>query len=351
MIDTQGNVVYSAFKGVDLGTNLLDGPYRLSNLSEAYRESMSRNIVGEVVLADFAAYSPSLGNPAGWAVTPIAVDGTVVGALAIELPIDRINEVMTADGEWQINGLGQTGETYLVGRDGYMRSISRQLVDDPDRIRGCRRLGRPVAERRRAQRAERQHAAAADRERCGGDLGARRRQRHDARALLPRPRQPHRVRAAERRRPQLGHRRAGGLRRGARAGRGLHPQPDPVHRRHDHLRLPALARARAGVRPAAAPPQDRGPAHRRGRGGRAGRRRLVRRAGRRRDRVQRHEPQPAGQIEPDRRAGEDERAADPLVHARGHGRAATSTATRRSRRRTRTSRSSSPTSSGSKSSP
>ena len=32
MIDTQGNVVYSAFKGVDLGTNLLDGPYRLSNL-------------------------------------------------------------------------------------------------------------------------------------------------------------------------------------------------------------------------------------------------------------------------------------------------------------------------------
>ena len=38
MIDTDGNVVYSAFKGVDLGTNLLEGPYRLSNLSEAYRE-------------------------------------------------------------------------------------------------------------------------------------------------------------------------------------------------------------------------------------------------------------------------------------------------------------------------
>ena len=63
MIDTQGNVVYTAFKGVDLGTNLLEGPYRLSNLAGAYRESMSRNIVGEVVLADFAAYSPSLGQP------------------------------------------------------------------------------------------------------------------------------------------------------------------------------------------------------------------------------------------------------------------------------------------------
>ena len=47
---------------------------------------MDRNIVGDVVIADFAAYSPSLGNPAGWAVTPIADEGEVIGALAIELP-------------------------------------------------------------------------------------------------------------------------------------------------------------------------------------------------------------------------------------------------------------------------
>ncbi len=132
MIDTDGNVVYTAFKGVDLGTNLLEGPYRLSNLSEAYREAMSRNIVGDVVLTDFAAYNPSLGNPAGWAVTPIADGGEVIGALAIELPIDRINQVMTVGGAWEINGLGRTGETYLVGSDGTMRSISRQLQDDPE---------------------------------------------------------------------------------------------------------------------------------------------------------------------------------------------------------------------------
>jgi class 3 adenylate cyclase len=132
MIDTEGNVVYTAFKGVDLGTNLLDGPYRQSNLTETYREAMTRNITGDVVFSDFAAYSPSLGAPAGWAVTPIAVDGEVVGALAIELPVDRLNEVMTVGGEWAMNGLGETGETFVVGRDGMMRSISRQLVDDPE---------------------------------------------------------------------------------------------------------------------------------------------------------------------------------------------------------------------------
>ncbi|MCH6231765.1 HAMP domain-containing protein [Microbacterium sp. CFH 31415] len=132
MLDTEGNVVYTAFKGVDLGTNLFDGPYRLSNLAVAYREVMDRNIIDDVAVADFAPYSPSLANPAGWAVTPIADDGEVIGALAIELPIDRINEVMTVGGEWEMNGLGVTGETYLVGRDLLMRSISRQLLDDPE---------------------------------------------------------------------------------------------------------------------------------------------------------------------------------------------------------------------------
>lgn len=132
MIDTRGDVVYTAFKGVDLGTNLLDGPYRLSNLAEAYREAMTRNIVGDVVLEDFQAYSPSVGSPAGWAVTPIEDDGEVIGALAIELPIDRINEVMTVGGEWDVNGLGATGETYLIGEDRSMRSISRTLQDDPE---------------------------------------------------------------------------------------------------------------------------------------------------------------------------------------------------------------------------
>lgn len=135
MIDLDGTVVYTAYKGVDLGTNLATGPYRLSNLADAYRTAMDRNIAGDVVLADFAPYSPSLGAPAGWAVTPIVDDCEVLGALAIELPIDRINAVMTVGGEWSLNGLGTTGETYLVGRDLLMRSVSRSLQDDPETYR------------------------------------------------------------------------------------------------------------------------------------------------------------------------------------------------------------------------
>jgi class 3 adenylate cyclase len=132
LLDADGRVVYSAFKGVDLGTNVLTGPYRFSNLADAYSAAMASNLLGEVTFTDFEAYPPSLNLPAGWAVTPIGVGGELVGAMAVELPIERLSNVMTADGDWSQGGLGDTGEAYLVGPDSLMRSPSRLLQEDPE---------------------------------------------------------------------------------------------------------------------------------------------------------------------------------------------------------------------------
>ncbi len=133
LLDARGNVVYTAFKGVDLGSNLDSGPLQRTNLAGAYTAAMTGNVADTVVLTDFAPYPPSLGTPAAWAVTPVAVDGSIVGALAIEMPIDRINYVMTGGGDWEGSGLGDTGETYIVGaEDGLMRSVSRDLVENPE---------------------------------------------------------------------------------------------------------------------------------------------------------------------------------------------------------------------------
>lgn len=38
---------------------------------------------------------------------------------------------MTSSRNWESDGLGKSGETYLVGRDFLMRSLSRFLVEDP----------------------------------------------------------------------------------------------------------------------------------------------------------------------------------------------------------------------------
>ena len=37
---------------------------------------------------------------------------------------------MTNDGKWKETGFGYSGETYLVGKDKKMRSMSRFLVED-----------------------------------------------------------------------------------------------------------------------------------------------------------------------------------------------------------------------------
>lgn len=134
LIDTGGNIVYSAYKGVDLGSNLDAGPLKRTNLATAYAAALTGNVTDSVKLADFAPYPPSLGVPAGWAVTPVAVNGSIIGALAVELPISRINEVMTGNKDWAAGGLGKTGETYLVGaQDNLMRSPSRDLVQHPEK--------------------------------------------------------------------------------------------------------------------------------------------------------------------------------------------------------------------------
>jgi class 3 adenylate cyclase len=136
LVDANGNIVYSAFKGVDLGSNLDSGPLQRTNLAKAYTEAMNGNIADTVVLTDFGSYPPSLGVPAAWAVVPVAVNGTIIGTLAIEMPIDEINAVMTGGGDWAGSGLGRTGETYIVGADDkLMRSLSRDLIENPDQYK------------------------------------------------------------------------------------------------------------------------------------------------------------------------------------------------------------------------
>ena len=46
------------------------------------------------------------------------------------MPIVEINRVMTGDNNWEREGLGQSGETYLIGLDHKMRNNSRFLIED-----------------------------------------------------------------------------------------------------------------------------------------------------------------------------------------------------------------------------
>ncbi|MCH9735444.1 MAG: adenylate/guanylate cyclase domain-containing protein [Actinomycetia bacterium] len=132
LIDPVGNVVYSAYKGVDLGANILDAPYNTTELADAYRKAMRATTVDEVIFTDFERYAPNHGEPTTWLVTPIGNAEGIQGALAIELSPYAIDDVMTGNRQWEQDGLGKTGETYLAGSDRLMRSVSRELLENPD---------------------------------------------------------------------------------------------------------------------------------------------------------------------------------------------------------------------------
>ena len=97
LIDSSGQVVFSVAKGVDLGADLVDGPYSLTSLGAAFDTAMSTNQgLDTVVFSDFKRYSPALGRPVAWAVVPLAGQDQVVGAIAVQLPVDRISYVGNA---------------------------------------------------------------------------------------------------------------------------------------------------------------------------------------------------------------------------------------------------------------
>jgi methyl-accepting chemotaxis protein len=125
-----GVIVYSVFKELDFATSLKSGPYAQSKLGEVFRAALSSQPDDPAPLSDFAPYAPSYEDPAAFVGYPIREGDKLLGVLIFQMPINRINAVMTHDGRWKESGLGASGETYLVGPDGRMRSQSRFLLED-----------------------------------------------------------------------------------------------------------------------------------------------------------------------------------------------------------------------------
>ncbi len=75
-----------AYKGVDLGTNVLTGPYREGSLPDAYKKALASNAVDYVGVTDFSDYQPA-DEPTAWMVAPVGPPGKAEGVLALQFPI------------------------------------------------------------------------------------------------------------------------------------------------------------------------------------------------------------------------------------------------------------------------
>jgi PAS domain S-box-containing protein len=125
-----GHIVYSVFKEVDYATSLLTGPHKDSNLASAFREARGAEDRNFIHIVDFAHYAPSYNDEASFIASPIFDGDRKIGVLVFQMPVDRINDIMTNRQSWADVGLGQSGETYIVADDYTLRNQSRFLIED-----------------------------------------------------------------------------------------------------------------------------------------------------------------------------------------------------------------------------
>ncbi|MCP4405620.1 MAG: methyl-accepting chemotaxis protein [bacterium] len=119
LIHTDGDIVYTVARESDLGMIIPDSSLKEEGIGQVFAQAQKMG-ADELAFADLAPYSPSGGAPAAFMMAQMRNNyGILKGYVALQVPLDKINEIML-----RRDGMGKTGESYLVGQDGLMRSDS-----------------------------------------------------------------------------------------------------------------------------------------------------------------------------------------------------------------------------------
>ncbi|MCP4132966.1 MAG: HAMP domain-containing protein [bacterium] len=113
MCADDGDAVYTVTKEGDFGQRTSDIDSSLKDVWKAAKN-------GKISLSDTKPYAPSNNIPAQFVAAPIK-DGNnkIVGVVALQISMDGIEAIMG-----ERSGMGDSGESYLVGEDHLMRSDS-----------------------------------------------------------------------------------------------------------------------------------------------------------------------------------------------------------------------------------
>jgi methyl-accepting chemotaxis protein len=121
LIAKSGYVFHAANHGADRYTNLVTGPFKHTNLAKLTKNVLKAKSFG---MADFEIYMPSQNAPAAFMAQPVVFNDEVKFIVVIQLSIHQIDAVAA-----ERTGLGQTGETYFVGKDKMLRNDSYRMKE------------------------------------------------------------------------------------------------------------------------------------------------------------------------------------------------------------------------------
>ena len=117
LIDLAGNIIYTVMKEDDFAQNVTRGPLAQSGLADVFNDVTARDTTDPFV-SKFAHYGPSSDAPAAFAGVGVrSPSGALLGVLAYQISMKGITSVMAAR-----DGLGETGQAYLVDSEGMLAS-------------------------------------------------------------------------------------------------------------------------------------------------------------------------------------------------------------------------------------
>jgi methyl-accepting chemotaxis protein len=119
LFNPDGYLFYTVERAADYHTNMLTGPYKNTNLGRLVAEVLKTK---QFRFSDFEHYSPNRDAPAAFVAQPLVFEDNVELVIAAQLSLDHINAIVQ-----ERAGLGETGESYLVGSDKLWRNNSNFL--------------------------------------------------------------------------------------------------------------------------------------------------------------------------------------------------------------------------------
>ena len=119
LLNPDGYLFYTVEQEADYHTNMLTGPYKDTNLGRLVEEVLKSK---QFRFSDFKRYEANRNAPAAFVAQPLVVEGKVELVIAAQLSLDHINSIVQ-----ERAGLGETGESYLVGSDRMWRNNSNFL--------------------------------------------------------------------------------------------------------------------------------------------------------------------------------------------------------------------------------
>jgi len=115
LVDTDGNICFGVKRDEYIGTNLRTGEYHSFSIGEVFKEGLNNIKFSDLTWCEEAKDFIFMSAAPVYDLT-----NKLLGIVIVETPYSSIDIILA-----QRDGLGDTGEIYIVGDDHFMRSKSR----------------------------------------------------------------------------------------------------------------------------------------------------------------------------------------------------------------------------------